>query len=339
MKNTGIVYLLILLIVSACKTKNAPDVSHIKIELQVQRFEQDLFNIDTTNIDASLDQLNQKYPGFLQDYVFNILGLSPEADQAVIANQVNAFIRSYKPLKDSADDVFSKMNTITAELEEGLRYVKYYFPSYPVPNKLITFIGPINSYGNILTGNNELAVGLQMYMGSNYSLYQSEAGQQLYPSYISRRFQPAYIPVTCIRNVVDDLYPDRSASRPLVEQMIEAGKRTYLLDHLLPNTEDTLFTGYTAAQLEGAYDNEATIWSFFINNELLFSIDPAITKDYMNESPNTPALGPQSPGFIGQFVGWQIVKKWMEKNEGFSLQKLMETDPKLIFEQAKYKPK
>lgn len=335
-----LVFFLFSLFAYGCNSGKAPDVSHIKVDLDVVRFEQDFFAIDTNNINASLDRLNQKYPGFLQDYVFNILGLAPGAQNTeAVEQQVKSFISSYKPLKDSADDVFKDLNKITEEVKQGLQYVKHYFPKYSLPSKFITFIGPINSFGNIMTGNNELAVGLQMYMGSNYSLYQSEAGQQLYPSYISRRFQPEYIAANSLRNIVDDLYPDKSAGRPLIEQMVEAGKRLYLLEHFLPHTHDSLITGYTEAQLEGAYENEAAIWTFFLNNELLYSIDPNITKDYMNEAPNTPALGNASPGFIGQFVGWQIVKKWMEKNEGFSMQKLMETDPKEIFEQAKYKPR
>ncbi len=324
---------------AACTAKKAPDVSHIKVDLQVQRFEQDLFKLDATNSRTLLPQLHQQYPGFLQDFIFNILGLPPQPDSmGMIEQQVYAFVNSYKSVKDSVDKLFTNFDAISTEVKEGLQYVKYYFPEYKLPQKLVTFIGPINSYGNILT-TNELAVGLQMYMGKNYSLYQSEAGQQLYPVYISRRFEPQYIPANCIKNIVDDLYPDQSAGRPLIEQMVEAGKRLYLLDHFLPNTADTIKTGYTKAQLDGAYNNEEMIWTFFINNDLLYTIDPAITKDYMNDAPNTAVLGQGSPGFIGQFVGWQIVKKWMDKNEGTSLLKLMGTNPKIIYEQSKYKPR
>ena len=28
-----------------------------------------------------------------------------------------------------------------------------------------------------------------------------------------------------MKNIIDDMYPDNSAGRPLVEQMVEAGKR------------------------------------------------------------------------------------------------------------------
>jgi hypothetical protein len=332
------VYILLVAVAIGCKNKNIPDVSNVKVDVTVQRFEKDFFAIDTTNIDASLQQLHQKYPTFLQDFVFNILALPPQPDSGVAVNRgVVAFIKSYKSVKDSADIIYPSFDDVQKDVKRGLQFVKYYFPTYRVPNKIVTFIGPLNSYGNILT-TDALAVGLQLYMGSNYSLYQSDAGQEMYPTYISRRFKKEYIPVNCIKTIVDDMYPNNSAGKPLIDQMIEAGKRLYLLDRLMPEAEDTLKTGYTKNQLQGSLENEQLIWSYFVQNDLLFATDPAITKDYMNDAPNTTALGPASPGFIGQFVGWRIVQKWMDKNDKVTLDKLMQTNPRTIFEQAKYKP-
>lgn len=330
--------LLILLGISGCGNKE-PDVSAIKVELQTQRFEKDFFAIDTLHMDAALKQLHDKYPGFLQDFLFNILALpAPPDSNEVVKREVVSFLRSYKPVADSAVQVFKDFTAVTKEIEEGLKHVKYYFPQYKIPQKVITFIGPINSYGNILT-TDAIAIGLQLYMGENYPLYQSEAGQQLYPLYISKRFASPYIAAGCIKNIISDMYPDNSAGRPMVEQMIDAGKRLYVLDRMLPKTADTIKTGYTKAQLKGSYSNEAFIWSFFLQNDLLFSNDPAITKDYMTDGPKTAVIGEASPGFIGQFVGWQIVKKWMANNDKISLEELMSMNPKKIFEEAKYKPK
>jgi len=331
-------YLCLVLVAVSCKHKNIPNVSKVKVDVQLERFEKDFFAIDTTNIDASLQQLHQKYPGFLQDFIFNILALPPQPDSSMAVQQgVLSFIRSYMPLKVSVDEMYANMNDVQKDIKRGLQFVKYYFPTYKVPSKIITFIGPLNSYGNILT-TNAIAIGLQLYMGSNYSLYQSAAGQEMYPNYISRRFKREYIAVNSIKTIVDDMYPDNSAGRPLIEQMIEAGKRLYLLDMFMPETADTLKTGYTKKQLEGSLKNEELIWSYFVQNDLLYVTDPAITKDYMNDAPNTAALGQASPGFIGQFVGWRIVQKWMDKNEKVTPAQLMETNPKTIFEQAKYKP-
>ncbi len=314
--------------------KNTPDVSNIKISLKVERFEKDLFTIDTNHIDQSLAELNKKHPGFTQDFFYNILGTPPDS----VRFQVPAFVKSYADLYKTADKKFTDIKVITEQIKEGFRFVHYYFPSYKLPAKLITFIGPINSYGSILTPD-AMAVGLQLYLGNDYPLYKTQQGQEMYPLFISRRFEPAYIPVNGIKNIIDDMYPQNTLGRPLIEQMVESGKRMYLLDRLLPNLPDTLKTGYTAKQLEGCYASEKNIWTFFIQNDMLYNTDPNVTRDYMNDGPNTTALGEESPGNIGQFTGTQIVKKWMEKNEKLSLDALMKIPAKKIFEEAKYKPR
>jgi hypothetical protein len=327
-------FLLVIFLAGCTSKKKIPDVAAIKINLKVERFETDFFTLDTLHVNQSLEQLNKKHPGFTQDFLFNILGSSP--DSAI--KQVPAFIHSYQTLYTAAKSKFTNFDQVVNELKRGFQFVHYYFPQYPLPQKLISFIGPINSYGTILTPN-AIAVGLQLYMGKDYPLYLSQQGQEMYPLFISRRFEPGYIAVNGIKNIIDDLYPNNNLGRPLIEQVVESGKRMYLLDHFLPELPDTLKTGYTAKQLEGCYASEKNIWSFFVQNDMLFNTDPNSTRDYLNDGPNTPALGPESPGNIGQFVGWQIVSKWMEKQHNLSLEALMKTPAKQIFEESKYKPK
>jgi hypothetical protein len=327
--------ILLLLFIIACKSgRKLPDVSKVKVSLTNIRFEQSLFAVDTLNLVASVERLNQQYPYFSQDFLFNILGSSPNG----IGNDLPYFIRSYQPLANEVKERFANLDKEQKELTEGLRYVKHYFPDYQMPEKFITFIGPLNSFGNIITAN-ALAVGLQMYLGAGHPLYQSMEGQQLYPTYISRRFDRSYMATNCIRNIIDDMYPARYAGLPLVEQMVEAGKRLYILDQLMPKVADSIKTGYTQAQLVGCEQSERNIWSFFMQNGLLYTRDPEIVRDYMTDAPNTPALGQASPGFIGQFTGWKIVQAWMsKKGEGITLKKLMEIPASEIFQQSGYKP-
>lgn len=319
----------------ACKTSpKLPNLSQVKLDLQVMHFEKAFFALDTNHLDQGLTGLNQSFPGFSKDFLFNILGTT--VDSAL--KDSKTFIRSYQLMYDSTKLLYADFEPIKKEVLQGLKAVKYYYPQYPVPTKLVTFIGPINSYANIIT-TDALAVGLQMYMGKNYSLYQTDMGLQLYPEYISRRFDKSYIPVNCMKTIIDDMYPNKSLGKPLVEQMIEAGKRQYLLNIFLPATADSIKTGYTQAQLEGCIKNEADIWGFFVSNNFLYESNPDQTKDYMNDGPNTPALGDASPGMIGQFVGARIVQKWIEKKGNISPEVLMQTPALQIFEESHYKPK
>ena len=334
-------------IFASCNNKDKPDVSGISVTLKLERFEKDFFAVDTNNLVNSLSQLRQKYPEFTKDFIQNILGLPVNyEDDTAVQVALKKFLHDYLPIEDSAAKVFQNMNSTKKELEDGLKYVKHYFPAYKAPTKLITFVGPMDAYfqaslggyGDVIT-TNAFAVGLQMHLGKDFSVYRSEMGQALFPLYISKRFSPEYISVNCMKNVIDDMFPDKSSGKSLVEQMVEKGKRIYLLDKLMPDADDTLKTGYSSRQLKGAYENEGLIWNFFLKNSLVYNTDPSIIKNYIGESPNTPELGEGSPGYIGLFVGWQIVKKYMEKQKEVNLTTLMTTDPRNIFEDSKYRPK
>lgn len=332
--------------VIGCGDKNKPDVSNVTINLETQRFEQDFFALDTMDLDNGLRKLQAKYPVFLGDFIQKVLGLPPLGAGAPETKSLIAkFLSDYRPIKDSVDKVFRNFDESAEAITEGLKYVKHYFPEYKTPAKLITFIGPMDAYFEASTGGygdalttEALIIGLQLHLGSDFSIYRSEMGQALFPAYISRKFAPEYIPVNAIKNVVDDLYPENTVGKSLVEKMVDKGRRLYLLDKLLPGVADTLKIGYTDKQLKGSYDNEGLIWNFILTNSLAYNTDPSIIKGYIGEAPNTAELGEGSPGYIGLFIGRQIVRKYMEKNPKTTLKELMQMDPKKIFEISKYRP-
>ena len=330
----------------SCTSHKGPDVSGINVTLTTERFEKDFFALDTSNLSRSLDGLYRKYPGFFGDFS-HILGLPPEKDSSEKAMLlIKQFIHDYRPVYDSVMKTFPDLKDQEMEIINGLKHVKYYFPGYKLPSKLISFVGPMDaffqastgSYGDaIVTGG--LATGLQLHLGSEFSMYHSEMGVELYPTYLSRKFAPEYISVNAIKNIVDDIFPDKSGDKTLIEQMVEKGKRIYLTDRLLPETGDTLKIGYTAKQLKGCYDNEGLIWNYFARNSLVYDNDPSIIKNYIGDSPNTPEFGEGAPGYIGLFIGWQIVKKYMDKHNSVALTEMMNTEPKKIFEESGYRPK
>ncbi len=240
---------------------------------------------------------------------------------------------------DSVSRTFASFDEEAGDIKRGLQFVNYYFPQYSLPQQVITFVGPFEGYSNVLTGSG-LAVGLQLYMGKDFPAYGTDFLREVYPAYQSRRFEAAYIPVNCMTNIINDIYPPQSGAKTLIAQMIEEGKRMYVLDKLLPETDDTLKTGYTGKQLQGCYGNEAGIWNYFIENNLLYINDPVQIRDYTNDAPRTEALGQASPGNIGLFVGWQIVKKWMaEKGTHLTLEQCCKPMPTTIFLEARYKPR
>ncbi|MET0637282.1 MAG: hypothetical protein ABWZ25_14725 [Chitinophagaceae bacterium] len=340
------VFVALALVLASCKNDNkAPDVSDIKVELTVKRFDNDFFSIDTGSLETSLAALQQKYPEFLRLFLNNIAGVTdPE--------QIRSFYASYRPVYDSAHKLYSDFDPVKSQLLQAFRYVRYYFPEYKLPATVIPVVGPMNSredlprmangeYTPNFIGPGLVGISLQFYLGSDFSFYRNQYFvNNVAPVYRSRRFAKEYITADVMKLVTDDIYPDKSSRLPLIEQMVEKGKQWWLLDKFLPGAPDSVKTGYTERQLEFCRENEGQIWASIIGNENLESQDPATIQNYIGEAPFTQGIAPDvSPGNIGQWIGWQIVKKYAGKKSELKIGELLKATPREIIEEAKYKPK
>lgn len=323
----------------ACNNKEGiPDVSAIEVDIPIERFDNSFFSIDSNDISNGLRKVQQQHPDFYTDFMQNILGVSGVDTNQNTILVTKEFLRGYLPVHDSLQLKYKKTDWLQKELEKAFQYVKYYFPHYKT-GKAILYTGPFDAPG-VASVNAGIAIGLQQFAGKDFSVYQSPMGQELFPTYISKRFAPEYITANCMKAVVEELFPDKSGDKPLIEQMIEKGKRWYLLDKFLPATPDSIKTGYTNKQLNWCSENEGLIWSYLVKNEDLNSLSPAVLQTYIGEAPFTQGFSQESsPGNIGQWIGWQIIKKFVAKNPDMMPQDIMKTEAKKILDEAKYKPK
>ena len=338
MKKASLI-LLLLAGFAACKTKkNIPDVSGIPVTVKLERFDQGFFETDSIRPEEGLAHLQQQFPGFYPDFMEGLLGVngSPIDTNTIRATQM--LLTRYRSLYSTVQPLYKNTADLEKNIAQGFRFVKFYFPEYKLPG-LITFISTLDAPGIALT-NKYIAIGLQQYAGKDFPGYQDEGVKQLYPAYISRRFEPAFIPANCIKAIITDMFPDNSGILPLAGQMIEKGKQWWLLDQLMPETADSLKTGYTTDQLKWCNANEGLIWSYILKNENLQSVDPATIQTYIGEGPFTQGFSQESsPGNIGQWIGWRIVQKYADKHPELKPTDIMRTDPKKILEESTYKPK
>lgn len=321
----------------SCKNMRGPDVSRVAVDLKLERFDEDFFHADSNNLRPSLQQLAAKYPGFFPVFMNRIINADQSMPQDSMLMYVRSFLTAYRPVFDSSEKEFKSFEKYRDEVADGFRHVKYYFPNYALPKQLITFIGPLDGYGDILT-DSAAVVGLQHHIGSDFSLYDDDWVVETYPKYLTQRFNPQTISVNAAVNIVNDMYPENKDDKTLLEQMIDKGKRLYLVELFLPDKEPHHIIGYTKTQYADCMKNERMIWDLFIKNNYLQVSDPAITKTYVGESPRTQELGEAAPGNIGAFTGWQIVRKYMDQHPETKPEALMVLDNNKLYEAVKYKP-
>jgi uncharacterized protein YjaZ len=176
-------------------------------------------------------------------------------------------------------------------------------------------------------------IPLDNYLGQDHKYYSG------IPKYIAQNMKPSQI----VSNLASDYaqrYTFQSQNKTLLDDMIYFGKQLYFKDKMIPFKTEEDKIGYTQSQLEFAKNNEGEIWTNFIENEYLYSTDSSLPGRFITDAPFSKfylQLDRESPGRIGQFIGWQIVKAYMNNNDVPFLD-MMKKDAGEIFNKSNYKP-
>jgi uncharacterized protein YjaZ len=102
---------------------------------------------------------------------------------------------------------------------------------------------------------------------------------------------------------------------------------------------DTLKIGYSSEQIEWCNRFEKDMWTYLIDEKLLFTTEHLDIKRYIDEAPFTTSFSKESPGRTGIWMGWQIVRDYMKNNPDVSLQELMSLkNYQEILNLSKYNP-
>ena len=238
----------------------------------------------------------------------------------------------WRELYGEVQKKYANFNPIKSDVETLFKHIRYYFPKTKVP-KVITVISEMDYNNKVIYADSLLIISLEMYLGKNHKFYQ-------FPNYIKQNFEQKQIMPDIVSSFSKQkTRPDRDGN--FLSAMIQSGKELYLKDMLLPEYSDEDKIGYTAEQLTWCAENEAYIWRYFIEKEMLYSDDQKLLPRFINPAPFSKfylEIDNESPGQVGAWVGWQIVRSYMKNNE-VSLQQLLDANAKEIFEKSKYKPK
>jgi gliding motility-associated lipoprotein GldB len=333
-------FFLICLAALSCNNKKSADISNINLNIPIERFDQELSGLNSDSISEIAPVLRKKYTWFYDDYMEKMVGAGPTWDTVYYTN-LRSILRNkdYLELSSTVAQTFPSLEKQQLELNQAFRYIKYYYPKQKFP-RLISFISGFAVQTPI--GNDYIGIGLDMFLGKNGDRFYPALRQSI-PQYISRRFNPENISPRVIEAFIrEEMFLENDADRTLISKMVYNGKILYFMDSVLPAITDILKIGYSTEQLEWCKENEAGIWAYFLENDLLFESDYMKIQRYLSEAPFTPGLGENSSSApkLGVWTGWQIVRQYMEKNPDISVQQLMlEKDAQKILAGSKYKPR
>lgn len=335
---TSLFTFFIIIFFGGCKTETQfpkLELSNIAIDEPILNLEDRFFITDSLVLADSLINFANQNPQIADLYFNQLLSLGNTQNQKFVESAVLLFNNpEIVKLKDTIDLYKNQFKIELNKLESGLKHFKHYFPNKTTPKifTAITEFGPSAFTLDTLVAG----ISLDMYLGSKFVFYPSVGFYQ----YQIRNFKPTFLPTNTLKAIYQAHFPNNNKTTSFINTAIHNGKLLYLLDVTLPETQDYIKIGYLPEHIDWCKNNEGRIWGFFIENELLYATQSKLYGKYVNDGPTSSGMPPESPGNIGTWVGWQIVRAFMQQHPNFPLQKLMEIeDGQYILSKSKYKPK
>lgn len=307
------------LVLSACTqdSKLNSEAEALEVNLDVERFD---FQFAEASPDE-LGALKSKYPKLFSNQVSDSLWVAKM--QSDLQHEINTEVqKSFPDFKGE-----------TERIERFFKYAKYYFPAYTIPT-VYTLAEEVNYRQKLILTDDLLLISLDNYLGKDHKFYNGLA------EYIAFQQDKEFL-ISDIAQEFAEQKLNAKRSRTFLSDMVYHGKILYLKDLLMPFEPDAAKIYYSEDQLKWADENETQIWSFFVENDLIYSTDIRLENRFISLSPYSKfylELDNESSPRIGQYIGWQIVKAYIDKYPKTSIKELLELESDVIFKKSNYKP-
>ena len=299
------------------ESKLENEIAKIDIKVNVERFDRLFAQITPTG----LPKLKDDYPFMFSKNYNDSLWIARISD--TLQQQLNAEV----------DKAFSDSSLIEGEIESLFQHLKYYYKTFRTP-RIITVTSDVDYRNKTIVTDSIVLIALDTYLGADHDFYGGLS------KYLRQNFESSQI-VSDLATQYAEQHIFQTRRKTLLDEMIYFGKTLYFKDIMIPFKEDEEKIGYTKEQLEWAIANESNIWRFFVEKESLFDSSPKLVERFINPAPFSKfnlELDSESPGRLGQYMGWQIVRAYMKNNDA-TLQQLLEADAEDIFNNSRFKPR
>lgn len=313
------VFIVFFLLFQSCETdsKLETEIAKIDIDVKIERFDK-LFAEASPN---DLPKLKRAYP-----FMFS----KQYADSIWIARMNDTLQRQ---MFSEIEKKYADMAEINTELVGLFQHLKYYNPRFKAP-RIITLINDVEYRNKIIVTDSIALIAIDNYLGSDHEFYGN------IQKYIRANFEsPQIVSDLATEYAQKQIY--QPSRKSLIDEMVYFGKILYYKDVMIPFKTDEEKIGYTKEQLAWALENEPNIWEYFVERELLFETDPKLAGRFINPGPFTKfnlELDAESPGRLGQYLGWQIVRAYMENNDT-DFKDMLQMDATELFNKSKFKPR
>ena len=325
-------FLLPLLLFSCSSDRLDVDVSDVDLDMEFHRFEEKMFAVESAEEMKALNAELLDIGGELYEfYVYDVLRSGTVHDDS-IGTYLYYFVTD-SIMQMTQQDIQAEFGDFQSEQEQivdAFKHLKYHLPDAKIPAKVITYNSAFN-YGVIST-EDQVGLGLEMYLGQ-YNRIIKELG---FPVYMKEKMSHEYLMIDIAHSWLITNVIGENKGETFLSQMIYYGKLRYLIDAMFPELPDHQKIRYTEEEYDWALASEEDIWLYIMDMNWVYESDMKLNLRWFEEAPMTVGIE-GSPGRMGQFMGWQMVRQYMDKNEDVTVSDLLAEQNEARFLKT-YKP-
>lgn len=336
-RTANVAFLLGVSLLTSCGGEGHPrDAKRtVDLDLRIERLDQDLFReANDTAANFSL-KLYAEYGDFYKEYVENVLQAAPVSDPRMpIALERFVHDPDWSSVQQRVDSVLGDLGPQRADLEGAFERLKTFFPDSLVP-RVIAFNSGYN-YG-VLPTDSVLGFGVEWFIGKDHKVV-GYLSTEVFPQYVKDRMRPEMLVPSAMKGWLLVHYTRDIRGSDLLTNLVEVGKVMVLLDALLPGTDPALKFAFSQEQLKWCEDNEFNCWKEIVAKELLYSKKDADIGRFMNDGPFTSGFPRESPGHLGEWIGFRMVDSYLRARPDVTFPQLFALDdPRAVLKT--YKPR
>ena len=293
------------------------EIEKIPLEIKFDRFDLKFISVNKKGFQKFKNKYDFLFPSKFPDSIW--MKRKNDSIQIMLQNEV--------------DIVFPNMNKLEKESENIYKHLIYNFPSLKVP-KFLTLINNVDYQSKIIFTDSIILISLDTFLGSTNKLYNG------IPNYIKSDMDKSRFGSILVDKIASSIIK-APRSRFFLDRIMYKGKILLLKDFVIPLSSDETKIGYSKEQINWAKQNEEYIWKYFIENELLFETDDDLIDRFIIPAPFSKfylEIDNESPGKIGQWIGWQILRSFRKKNPSLKISDILNLPSEELFKKANYKP-
>ncbi len=293
--------------------------SVLDIEIGEIKITTDYINLDSSIYNSNNNELIKNHQFFKKNitdiysyqlgYVLQIGNISDTAFIRSIAQYKKD--PGIKKIENRIKEKFNNLEKHKLLITDGLKHLKYHFPNGKIPKTIVFMNSLLQS--NAFCTENEIGIGLDRYLGKETDVIKELPNEPFY-DWIKEGMDVQYLERDALCSWIITHYLEEDHGT-LAESIVRWGKIIYLTEASFPNFEKNIIIRYSIEDYNWAIKNELTFWKYLVDKKLLFKNSDLDKANMLKEAPFTIGLPDVSPDRFAQFLGWQMVRNYMNKNK------------------------